>query len=518
VLLAAAALGLLRCVLADGRPRFGGSESSDLERAMLYHYGVRGYRDWTWLEQIGRDGFKPPLWFGGVPLLFAGRPAMTTADFGMLNLVATLATAALLWRSAGPWAAAALLALPGIAGRVTFAGTEHTQMALLLGLLLALREMRAPLRGRLLAARALGVGLLLGTCLLVKWTFATPAGILFVFEMLRGPDGTGRRPAHGAALLGAAGLGGALLLAWLLPFSDLDVILRQAGEEPSFPDRFSSQALGYFPRDLVRHALGPAGTGLAAAGAALLLARRGGEESSPLLPPLLCVTGALLAFHTALPHKEWRYLLPAYPALALLVALPLQRLARDPRTAARAAAWLLLLVLFGLSYGQPALQAIATTEPAAAKGSRPPYELRPSYPAPDRDDFGLDAILRHASFAERPLSYVTYSLGGTPVFPSLGMLEWELYSRNPRPVVSRGQHTSVLDRACAYDLVRSTHFLTNRGLDAQELAALRSLGFEESARSRPRIKELGELALWARDPGEAPLPSRPPSPAPAPAP
>jgi hypothetical protein len=196
----------------------------------------------------------------------------------------------------------------------------------------------------------------------------------------------------------------------------------------------------------------------------------------------------------------------------------LQRLARDPRTAARAAAWLLLLVLVGLSYGQPALQAIATTEPAAAKGSRPPYELRPSYPAPDRDDFGLDAILRHASFAERPLSYVTYSLGGTPVFPSLGMLEWELYSRNPRPVVSRGQHTSVLDRACAYDLVRSTHFLTNRGLDAQELAALRSLGFEESARSRPRIKELGELALWARDPGEAPLPSRPPSPAPAPAP
>ena len=41
-----------------------GFEAADLQRSMFYHYGLRGHLDYGFLEQVGRDGFKPPLWYG----------------------------------------------------------------------------------------------------------------------------------------------------------------------------------------------------------------------------------------------------------------------------------------------------------------------------------------------------------------------------------------------------------------------------------------------------------------------
>jgi len=47
----------------DRRPLLG-FEAADLQRSMFYHYGLRGHLDYGFLEQVGRDGFKPPLWYG----------------------------------------------------------------------------------------------------------------------------------------------------------------------------------------------------------------------------------------------------------------------------------------------------------------------------------------------------------------------------------------------------------------------------------------------------------------------
>ena len=64
--------------------------------------------------------------------------------------------------------------------------------------------------------------------------------------------------------------------------------------------------------------------------------------------------------------------------------------------------------------------------------------------------------------------------------------------------MSRYNHPDVTRTACRYDLVRSSHFLTNRVLSGLEVDTLTGLGYEPRISFTPRIGGLGTLQLWQR--------------------
>ncbi len=97
------------------------------------------------------------------------------------------------------------------------------------------------------------------------------------------------------------------------------------------------------------------------------------------------------------------------------------------------------------------------------------------------------------------MAIMTYSIGGEVPLPSAATLQWELYGRNETPVVSSpSNHADATLRACRYDLVRSSHFLTNRVLSAAEVDTLTGLGYELRTSSMPRFGAIGTLHLWQR--------------------
>ncbi len=501
VLLALAALSALRVVvfaLLDRRPLFGGWEAPDLQRAMFYHYGLRAHLDWTFAEQIARDGFKPPLWYGGVPLLFGWKDSLGALDFLLVNAAAMAATVLLVFAlgrrlggaRGGLLAAATVALLPGVAWRIGMVGVEQTHMALLPFAVLAcvalVEQAHRP------QARTLGIGVVLGLTvgvgLLVKWNFgayiAGPALLALVFGLWGSPRAVLR------GIVAAALVATAIFLAWLVPFADLADIVQQgvSGESGGEP-------ASIYLRELVGPALGPGGwllLGLALAGA-LFGAPPADRGPRPARDAAVIASAALglLLLHALIPHKETRYLLPALPLLVALLAWPLGRLAARPR--GPAVAWGGVVVLGALSWGAPLLEAPADR-----------FAWSEVLPAPIRDAYEIDALVAHPSLRERERTVVTFALTGQGRFPLLTFLHWELYGRNPNPVLSRSDWDDVTSKACAFDLERSTHFVAGRPLDPQEQAALRSMGFELVIRVLPRIDAVPELALWALAPTSAP--------------
>ena len=81
-----------------------GAEAADLHRLMLYHWGLRDHMGWTWWEQLQRDGFKPPLWYGGVPVLRLGDPTLDLASVMSVNAVILAILAVVIWRAAADMA------------------------------------------------------------------------------------------------------------------------------------------------------------------------------------------------------------------------------------------------------------------------------------------------------------------------------------------------------------------------------------------------------------------------------
>jgi len=501
VLLAFAALSALRVVgfaLLDRRPLFGGWEAPDLQRAMFYHYGLRGHLDWTFTEQIARDGFKPPLWYGGVPVLFGWKDSLSAFDFLLVNALAMAATVFVVYAlgrrlggaRGGLLAAAAVTLLPGVAWRVPMVGVEQAHMALLpfavLGCLALLEQAHAH-RPRTLPV-GIVLGLTIGVGLLMKWNFGAYVAAPLLLATLLGLRASPRASLVGL-LVAVAVAAGAFLL-WLMPFGDLQDILNQGalgesgGEPPSI-----------YLQELIGPALGPGGwLLLSLAGLGLVVGARPPDQGPrPGRDALLIASAAvsLLVLHALIPHKETRYLLPALPLLAALLAWPLGRFAQGRRGALLA--WLGVGVLGVVSWGVPLSQ-----------GNPERYAWDEVVPAPVRDDYGLEDLLAHPSLGERERTVVTFALTGEGRFPLLTFLHWELYGRNPNPVLSRSDWDDVTSKACAFDLERSTHFLAGRPLEVQEQAALRSMGFEVVIRGQPRIQGVPELALWALEPGSAP--------------
>jgi hypothetical protein len=483
--------------LADIRP-LQGWEAADAQRAMHYHYGLRGHLDWTWFEQVARDGFKPPLWYGGVPLLVGWRDTMRVADFLLVNAAMLAVTLALVWavvrrladERAAAWAVVLVVALPGIAGRITRVGVESTHMAALVGVLLLLeRGHRHP------RSRGVGLGLLVGAATLAKWNFLAYVAPLLVWEVLSARRRSGDSMRSAAIRMGTTiGITVALLLAWLLPFGDPGEILAQSQRESSAGGALGT--LGFYLRNLVQPSLGPVGIPLVGVGVLALAVRsRDGTTAGSrweLLPYGLAAV-SILGVHAMIPHTEGRYLVPLLAVLAVPAAVGLARLEDTSR-------W----VAGPLRVAGIALFVTTLVVPAFEDYGDQLHE-RELVSQAVRHDFGLDALARHASFGTRHRSVVTYSITeGPEFFPLLSAIRWRLYDRNAAPVLSRSSWPDVRSDESQYSLERSTHFVTDRVLAPAETEALRAAGFEPAASIATRISGWPTLELWARPDGVEP--------------
>jgi hypothetical protein len=483
----------------DKRPLLG-FEAADLQRSMFYHYGLRAHLDYGFLEQIGRDGFKPPLWYGGVPILFSWRDTLSSLDYLLVNAIALGVAALVVWILArrlggalvGAFSVVCLCALPGVAGAATVIGVEMVQLAAMACLVLLLIELASPRA----TTRTAGVtGVVLGLGMLAKWTLVVylAVPVLGLLVALRPSDGCDARPLM--RLVVALGLAAALLLLWLVPYGDLGAILAGAGGEASHPSRWGAATLLYYPRELLFSSLGVVAAPVVLLslwgfwrGRAALAATPEARTSGALLLAVV-VSGPLLL--TLLPHKELRYLVPIYPAVVILLGWGLGLFWRDSGRAGRAGVGAALAVMVAMTLVVPWLDRSGEPE-----GSEYHYaELRS---APTASDYGLEDVIRHPSLSEGGFAMVTYSIGGEGALAMAAMLQWELYGRNDTPVISRYNHPVVTLPACHYDLARSSHFLTNRVLSALEVDTLTSLGYEPRISSTPRIRSLGTLQLWQR--------------------
>ena len=485
--------------LVDRRPLIG-FEAADLQRSMFYHYGLRGHLDYGFIEQIARDGFKPPLWYGGVPLLFSWRDTMSSLDFLWVNALALLLACWAVWllgRKVGGERVAGLsvlclCALPGLAGASTLIGVEMTQVAFFAWLILFLVDLHGDSpRPRVY----LLFGLLLGLGMLAKWNLVVylAAPIIWIVWSL----GSRRRHSWQPLLRFGAGLLLAILifLAWLVPFADVAAITQGALAEATYPSIWSRESLLFYPRMLLSRTLG-----IAAAPAAVLslfggfLYWRKGAEVDRNVPVFLLSVLALvssLMLLSLFPHKELRYLQPLVPALAVLIAWGLSALPRSAGRAGRVAVVAAISWMLSSTLVVPWTQR-AETDPVATV----PFEAL--HFAPSTDDYGLEYTVLDASLSEPGFATVTYSLGGDLALPVGASLQWELYGRNEVPVVSRYNHETVTQDSCRYDLVRSSHFLTNRVLSDQEVDTITALGFVLRSQSSPRIESFGVMQLWRR--------------------
>ena len=483
----------------DRRPLIG-FEAADLQRSMFYHYGLRGYLDYGFIEQIGRDGFKPPLWYGGVPLLFGWRDTLSALDFLWVNAFALLLACWAVWllgRKLGGemgagLAVLCLCALPGLAGSSTLIGVEMAQVAFFAWLMLLLVGLHEGSDG---IRRSLLFGVLFGLGMLAKWNLfiylALPIGWT-IWSLSRSPAMTGTPARH---FLASLALSAVLFLVWFVPFADFGAIARGATGEATHDSIWSAASLLTYPRMVMRSTLGLAAAPLAVlsllGGLAGWRAGSTRRDRSPLLGLLALSLVSSLVLLTLVPHKELRYIQPLLPAFALLMSWGLVIVLRTGGWPGRlavvaACTWMVLSTLVVPWTQRP---------PQGPDGTLPFEPLRFS---PRGDDYGLEFTLRDESLREGGFATVTYSLGGEAALSVGTTLQWELYGRNDVPVVSRYNHATVTQDSCRFDLVRSSHFLTNRVLSAEEADTISSLGFELSSQSSPRIEQFGALQLWRR--------------------
>lgn len=464
-----AVLRVLAFAALDRRPRFGGAEPSDLVHLALHHWGLQGYRGHEYLATALSSGLKPPLYYAGVPLLFAGSE---TLHYGAVLAVNAAALAVACWAAwtlarrqgdevTGLWAVALVALLPGIAGRVVHAGTEPLQVAAI-GLALV------GLRGR-------------------RWLFVlgTAAALLTKPNsalLLAGPvavalavDGAGRK-----RLLGAVALGVLPFALWFAVSADPAQYLAFFGGEPTHGGRWGVSGLLALPRWLLLPGLGGAGVALLA----LRTRRPEPGEWGLLLGVVL-----LVAAHSVGAHRDPRYLLPALWALAVFGGAGLGSLAGWRRPAAAVAVLGLLAGLLG-----PLL-----TRPVAAPG----YTEDTLRTRIQRDDLGLAALAGHPALREQRPAVVGLILrGGDWSFEVRDTLRWELYARTGWPVVAELMEPSwggPTDYPRLVDLGDVSHLLANRELLPDELERLDAGGFTWIARfdlalpGHPQI-----LDLWSR--------------------
>ncbi|MCP4873345.1 MAG: hypothetical protein GY898_32035 [Proteobacteria bacterium] len=493
----------------DRRPRFGGAEGNDLGILMRNHLPFRepgGVDFQTLLHNVLLEHHQPPLWYVGVPALFS--PA-ETLSIGPLLLTNAAALALALWAAwlfgarqgsarLGLLAVVVVACLPGVAGRVTMLGIEPWHMALLglsIGLLLRLREPDAT------RAEALLLGGVIAAGLLMKLTFV--AGLFGPLLLDAVGALVGGRPARRwlRRLLEAGAVVVALLLVGYLPFaSSLSDFFTMAQTEPTHSSVFTIHSVALLA-DWALLGLGPVGRALVALAVLGACLGRSWATPAPTLgvrPVTLLVASivSLLFIHWLVPHKELRYLLPVAWSVGVLLAMGLGHLwgwSRLGRIVVIVALSLLALSTF-VDPEDPQLPETAADQV--------PLELEPPMLRLwlDRSDYGLDDLVRHETFSELERSFVIITLDD-PTYTTLrDMINWELYSRNDRPVVSLPKVKSLLDDVATSQLELATHVVTNRSLGRAELRVLEAFDFAEVVAVDLPLPGPKRWSLWARLP------------------
>jgi hypothetical protein len=374
--------------------------------------------------------------------------------------------------------------MPGVAWRVVTIGVETAHAALLLLALLALlgliQSARESRTGDV-ALRGMALGLCVGSAALMKWNFVAYIAPPALLALALCGRAAATRVVFGLGL--AALLAAAVFGPWALGTADLSEILTQGAHGEA-----EGEATGYYLSELIHRSLGWLGWLLAGAGVVGLAWGREHVLHAPRPRNEALVVGsaiiALWLVHLWIPHKETRYLLPALPLIGVLLSWPAARLSRVR--------------------GGPIVLGLLLCAGAVHSWVLPWFEQPPEehtwsdvVSSPIADDYDIEAVLAHPSLRVRDRTVVTLSLRPEARFPVLTFLSWELYGRNENPVLARSDWPDVTSKACAFDLERSTHFLTNRQLDVHEESALRSMGFERSVIVKPRIPDVGTLSLWA---------------------
>lgn len=494
----AAVLRVVAHAFLDRRPRFGGSEASDLCNLMFHHYSLQGYFGWSFLEHLSELGYKPPLYYGGLPLLLSGWPSLSYPPLLLVNALALGLLLVGCWRlglrlggaRAGLAAVLVTAALPAVSGRATIVGVELSHMACLawsLELALVL------LTGRPKRSHAVLLGLIVGAGMLMKWTLAIPlSGVLLVaaFSLWHAPDRLDRARLMGAA----AAISTLLFLSWVFTLARFDRFAEFAGSEAS-----TAELLGHSPWTYLPHWMVTSGMGLAAVPVVLLaLAPRRwpGRVETDARPSaawtgwmLVAAVLSVLVIHTFVPHKEIRYLLPAFVGVGVLLGAGLARSSAGPlwtRALGFAAVALLWLSSFALPYlpdGSP-------------PGSYAELKLHPRIVT---HDSGLERLVLHPTFLRESGSIVSYTLSGERWIELRDLLSWELYARNATPVISRlPEMSEVNETEAARALDLSTHFISNRDLSPSERLLLEGRGFTRIHEDSLPLPEAQKLELWAR--------------------
>jgi 4-amino-4-deoxy-L-arabinose transferase-like glycosyltransferase len=469
LLLVAAAVAVGRVLgyaSVDTSIRAAGSEAADLYRVATNHQALRGYLPVTFAEQIAAD-FKPPLWYGGLALLFGPASTLSAAPFLVLNALFLAACAVgvfLLGRRVladdRRAVAAAVIAMfvPGVAGRVTQIGVEPFHMALTPWLLLLLVEaIERPWRLR----EALGFGTLLGLGTLAKWNF----GAYFVAPFAIVAVGALRRRRGAPMLL----LGGLVALAWFglwaVPAMDLGAIANAVAQE-AVPSRT------FYLRDLLLVSLGIGAWPLL--GLRVSEGRRGLDRTGVLL---LVTVVVVIGLHTLIPHKEGRYLLPFLPILAILLVPHLE----GPKHR-------LVVGVIGILVGW------SVVGPSVAERVGPPiadWTDRAVFLTPNTEPQASDIVLRHPALEGTETRRVGFLAGAEQESLRLTVV-WELYARNDQPVIGLGPASAPSEVEPGIELVMD--LLSSRDHDG----AMREEGFVVAAESALDYPGEPFIRLWTR--------------------
>ncbi len=250
-----ATLRIVHFGFADRRPHWGGAEGNDLGILLRNHLPWRhpdGLNVDRLIYNILLEHHQPPLYYIGVPALFAPFPSLS---FGMLLLTNAAALVLTLWAGwalarhmrsprAGFIAVALIACAPGVAGRFTIVGVEPWHMGLLGLSILMLLRVRAP---DATWRQGLGLGSAISAGVLMKLPFV--AGLLgplalesfaALFGAIRGPEA---RPWF-RRMLGAGALVVVLLLVAFLPFTrGVDEFMSVAKDEPTHDTIFTLNAV-----------------------------------------------------------------------------------------------------------------------------------------------------------------------------------------------------------------------------------------------------------------------------------